>query len=84
MTRLGTCGLAFPVGNTTMTNDLISEYSVFPIGVAMGQCYALGDSQAILGAKLHERIEVATIIELGATARRPAPLSLIEKGTTAT
>jgi hypothetical protein len=39
MTRLGTCGLAFPVGNTTMTNDLISEYSVFPIGVAMGQCY---------------------------------------------
>jgi hypothetical protein len=27
---------------------------------------------------------LATIIELGATARRPAPLSLIEKGTTAT
>ena len=67
-------------------DDERPNFGVFgiPYWCGDGAVLYLGDSQAILGSKLHERLEVATIIELGATARRPAPLSLIEKGATAT
>ena len=67
-------------------DDERPNFGVFgiPYWCGDGAVLYLGDSQAILGSKLHERIEVATIIEFGATARRPAPLSLIEKGATAT